>query len=234
MFLTAAFIIIFQTVSEYAATYPASYTCELFAHELRMGYALFYLKSDVRTLSGLNTGEEQSAMQNELSELSLYLNSVLFSFIKQSLSFMLTVVFLFYKNCRLTMLSILPVIPLILYCSFSGKMIRRHTVQCLEKKKQINGLTDTVLETFPIIQIYNAYRLIDDTMNRQLLTWQEAMETARYKTECLENIIKNLQNSQSPKKISEMTEEERAWFLVKMVCIEDIRAQKALSEALWL
>lgn len=31
-----------------------------------------------------------------------------------------------------------------------------------------------------------------------------------------------------------MTEEERAWLLVKMVCLEDVRAQKALSEALWL
>ena len=32
----------------------------------------------------------------------------------------------------------------------------------------------------------------------------------------------------------EMTEEERAWLLVKMVCIEDLRVQKVLSEALWV
>lgn len=172
MFMTAAFIIIFHTASEYAAAYLAAYTCELFAHEMRMGYALFYLKSDVRTLSKLNAGEEQSAMQNELNELSVNLNNVLFSFIKQSLSFWLTVVFLSYKNFRLTILSVLPVIPLILYCAFSGKIIQRHTEQCLENKKQINGLTDTILESFPIIQIYNAYRLIDDAMNKQLLTWQ--------------------------------------------------------------
>ena len=34
--------------------------------------------------------------------------------------------------------------------------------------------------------------------------------------------------------LAKMTEEERAWLLVKMVCQEDIRAQKVLSEALWL
>ena len=173
MFITAAIIIIFHTVSEYTGAYLASYICELFAHEMRMGYALFYLKSDVRTLSKLNAGEEQSAMQNELNELSLYLNNALFSFIKQSLSFVFTVVFLSYKNFRLTMLSVLPVIPLILYCSFSGKIIQRHTGQCLENKRQINGLTDIILEFFPIIQIYNAYRLIEDAVNKQLLTWQE-------------------------------------------------------------
>ena len=36
------------------------------------------------------------------------------------------------------------------------------------------------------------------------------------------------------KEFTEMTEEERAWLLVKMVCLEDVRAQKILSEALWL
>ena len=64
--------------------------------------------------------------------------------------------------------------------------------------------------------------------------WQEAMESAKYKGECLGNIIDNLQSSQAGEKIAEMTEDERAWLLVKMVCTEDIRAQKILSEALWL
>ena len=60
------------------------------------------------------------------------------------------------------------------------------------------------------------------------------MNSARYKEDCLGEIIKNLQVSSAAQKITEMTEEERAWLLVKMVCLEDIRAQKALSEALWL
>lgn len=173
MLATAAFIIIFHTTNEYAAAYLASYACELSAHEMRMGYALFYLKSDVRMLSKLNAGEEQSAMLNELSELSAYLNEAFFSFIKQSLSFVSTIIFLSCKNFKLTILSVLPVIPLILYCSFSGKIIQCHTGQCLEKKKTLNGLTDTVIELFPIIQIYNAYRLTNDVINDHLLSWQE-------------------------------------------------------------
>ena len=60
------------------------------------------------------------------------------------------------------------------------------------------------------------------------------METARYKSACLENILSNLRNSRDADKLTELTDNERAWLLVKMVCIEDVRAQKALSEAPWL
>lgn len=60
------------------------------------------------------------------------------------------------------------------------------------------------------------------------------MNSAKYKEECLCEIMKNIQDSRAAQKLTEMTEEERAWLLVKMVCLEDVRAQKALSEALWL
>lgn len=71
-------------------------------------------------------------------------------------------------------------------------------------------------------------------LEKKRQAWQEAMESARYKEECLGEIIKNVQNSHAAQNITDMTEDERAWLLVKMVCLEDIRAQKALSEALWL
>lgn len=60
------------------------------------------------------------------------------------------------------------------------------------------------------------------------------MESAKYKEECLGNIINNVQGCGAAEKIAEMTEEERAWLLVKMVCIEEVGARQALSEALWV
>lgn len=72
------------------------------------------------------------------------------------------------------------------------------------------------------------------SLEKKQQAWQETMDTAKYKMECLENIIGNLRSSQSAEKIAVMTDEERAWLLVKLVCIEDVRAQKVLSEALWL
>lgn len=73
-----------------------------------------------------------------------------------------------------------------------------------------------------------------EMLEKKRQAWQEAMDSARYKEECLSEIINNLQASPAARKITEMTEEERAWLLVKMVCQEDVRAQKILSEALWL
>ena len=60
------------------------------------------------------------------------------------------------------------------------------------------------------------------------------MDAAKYKADCLEGIIRNVQSSQNAEKMTEMTDEERAWLLVKMVCVEEIGVRNALSEALWL
>lgn len=73
-----------------------------------------------------------------------------------------------------------------------------------------------------------------EMLERKRRAWQEAMNSAKYKEECLENIIDNLQGSLTAERLAEMTQEERAWLLVKMVCIEDVGAQKILSEALWV
>lgn len=170
----AAVIIFFHTAAEYLSSCLASYTCEVFAHEMRMGYSRFYLQSDIRTLAKLKVGEEQSAMQNEMREISAYLNENLFSFTKQFVSFAVTAVFLLCRNSKLALLSTLPVVPLIIYCYFSGKAIKNLTEQCQKSKKQINGLADTLLELFPIIQVYNAYRLMDTAMEEKLLEWENS------------------------------------------------------------
>lgn len=165
-------VVLLFVASEGLSMLLAAYTCELFAHEMRMGYARFYLHSNVGVLSGLNVGEEQSAMQNELSEISSYLNENLFSLIKQVISFIVTVIFLLYQNTKLTMVSIIPVIPLILYCGISGKAIKKLTEQCQESRQQINGIFHTVLELFPIIQVYRAADLMESEMKQRIREWQ--------------------------------------------------------------
>ena len=172
LLMTAAFIILFHTVIEFSASYMASYTCEVFAHEMRMGYSRFYLQSDILTLSKCNVGEEQSAMQNELSEISAYLNENLFSFMKQFAAFVVTVIFLFCQSGKLTLLIIFPVIPLLIYCYFSGRIIKHLTEQCQKNKAQLNGLAGILLELFPVIQVYDAHELIQGSMNERISEWQ--------------------------------------------------------------
>lgn len=172
--MTAAVIILFHTMAEFLSSYLASYTCEVFAHEMRMGYSRFYLQSDILSLAKLNVGEEQSAMQNELREISSYLNENLFSFMKQFIAFVVTVVFWFCQSRKLTLLTIFPVIPLLIYCYCSGKIIKNLTEQCQQSKAQINGLAGILIELFPVIQVYDAYGLIHGTVNAKIFEWQNA------------------------------------------------------------
>ena len=109
-----------------------------------------------------------------------------------------------------------------------------------EQIQQLNALLELKALGFSLDEIK---MVIDGKATKELLlkmldkkqqAWQEAMDSAKYKVECLDSIISNIQTSESADQIAEMTEEERAWLLVKMVCIEDVRAQRILSEALWL
>lgn len=109
-----------------------------------------------------------------------------------------------------------------------------------DQVQQLNALLELKALGFSLDEIKTV--IGGETSKEQLLTalakkqqaWLETANVAKYKAESLENILNNLNASQSAEKMSEMTDEERAWLLVKMVCIEDIRAQKALSEALWV
>lgn len=106
--------------------------------------------------------------------------------------------------------------------------------------QQLNALLELKTLGFSLDEIKNI--ITGEVSKEQLLQamenkrrgWQEAMQAAEYKAECLENIIRNTQGMQKADDITAMTDEERAWLLVKMVCIEEVGTQKALSEALWL
>lgn len=107
-------------------------------------------------------------------------------------------------------------------------------VQQLNALLELKALGFSLDEIKTIIDGKTAKVSLLEMLEKKRLAWQEAMNSAKYKEECLENIINNVTSSHSAEKISEMTDDERAWLLVKMVCVEDISIRQALSEALWL
>ncbi len=109
-----------------------------------------------------------------------------------------------------------------------------------EQVQQLNALLELKVLGFSLDEIKmildgkTAKEALLEMLEKKRRAWQETADSVRYKEECLGGIIQNVQTSSAAQKITNMTEEERAWLLVKMVCIEDVRAQKTLSEALWL
>lgn len=107
-------------------------------------------------------------------------------------------------------------------------------VQQLNALLELKALGFSLDEIKMILDGKTAKESLLEMLEKKRRGWLETIDSARYKEECLGEMIQNLQASSAAQKITEMTEEERAWLLVKMVCVEDVRAQKVLSEALWL
>ncbi len=66
------------------------------------------------------------------------------------------------------------------------------------------------------------------------LAWQDAIYSAENKIAAIDKISERITKSKEAAKIQELTDEQRAWMLVKMVCVEDLHGQSVLGEALWL
>ena len=71
-------------------------------------------------------------------------------------------------------------------------------------------------------------------LSKKRVMWEDAIASAQNKIESIEKITQRVETSKNSGRMRDMTDEERAWLLVKMVCVEDLRGQAVLSEALWL
>lgn len=64
--------------------------------------------------------------------------------------------------------------------------------------------------------------------------WQEKIWKAEAKMEELKIMAGNIESDESKNNPKEMTDEERAWYLTKLVCVNDNNVKQAISEAIWL
>jgi DNA-binding transcriptional MerR regulator len=105
---------------------------------------------------------------------------------------------------------------------------------------QLNALLELKQLGFSLSEIKGLLdgEMADDVFMEALVHkkvyWQETVDKAVNKIGAIENITKRLNSSVPATKMHELTADERAWLLVKMVCIEDLHGQSVLSEALWL
>ena len=107
-------------------------------------------------------------------------------------------------------------------------------VQQLNALLELQALGFSLHEIKMIMEGRTAKAPLLEMLEQKQRAWQETMDIAKYKGECLGNIIQNLQSSRDAEKITEMTEEEWACLLVKIACVEDVRVRQCLTEALWL
>ena len=109
-----------------------------------------------------------------------------------------------------------------------------------DQVKQLNAVIELKALGFTLKEIKSILHGGTDSasflnlLNKRHAAWNDQKVLAERKMEAVDSIGERFKKLQGTKKMEEMTEEERAWMLAKMVCVEDVRVQHVLSEAIWL
>lgn len=109
-----------------------------------------------------------------------------------------------------------------------------------DQVKQLNALIDLQALGFSLDEIkeimcggLSKEELLHRMEEKQRI-WEETIAKAQSKIETISDIMDRMNESKESEKFPQMSEDERAWHLVKMVCVENVKLQSTLSEAIWL
>jgi len=169
----ASVIMFFMCAAHFLKTYISGYVCELITHDLRMGYARYFSKLSFSEIEKLNAGEQMSKLQNEIAEVSTYINGNLFQLVNDGITFIVTLSWLLFVNVRLTLAVNLPVFIIMIYVFYSSKIISRATERSQQIRGQMNKHADTLLVLFPIIKLYDAARMMMKNYNIEVDEWKK-------------------------------------------------------------
>jgi DNA-binding transcriptional MerR regulator len=103
---------------------------------------------------------------------------------------------------------------------------------------------DALLELKELgFSLFEIKRLMEGGMTKDALMealihkkakWEDVISAADNKIRAIDKITERMASSKPAVKLHELTEDERARLLGRLVCVEDLHGQNVLSEALWL
>ena len=107
-------------------------------------------------------------------------------------------------------------------------------VQTLNTLIELKSLGFSLAEIKNILQGNIDTNELITKLSQKSTAWKEAITVADFKIDSIDKIIERLKIAKDANKITELTDEQRAWLLVKMICVEEVSVRSALSEAIWL
>ncbi|MBR4733262.1 MAG: MerR family transcriptional regulator [Lachnospiraceae bacterium] len=114
---------------------------------------------------------------------------------------------------------------------------RYYSAGQLEQVESLMELQDMGFSLAEIEQILSGERSKEEILKlfeEKERSLQEVLWKTQAKLEELGSIKDRMENGQDARRIQEMTDEERAWYLAKLVRVNDHNVRQALSEAIWL
>jgi len=107
-------------------------------------------------------------------------------------------------------------------------------VQQINALMELRSLGFTLAEVRRILKGHMTGDQLLDALTNKRLAWLDRIANAQYHLSAIDSIAGRIRAAGPELKITQLTDEQRAWLLVKLVCVEDLAAQSTLSEAIWL
>ena len=161
-----------MSISAYFKTWISGFFCETLTHDLRTGYAKHFISLPVSEIENINTGQELSKLQNEIADVSAYLNTNFFQLIDDCIRFIVTVIWLIMINYTLFLIINVPAVIIIGYIIYSGKIIAKATKHSQLAKGRMNKYAESLLVLFPLIKLYNSENLMLVNYEKETDDWE--------------------------------------------------------------
>ena len=155
-----------------ATTFVSGVTCTGINYSLRQNYIQKISNQNLPTQK-LNGGKEASVLLNELTAVSNFISENLFFMFDSLIKFIGSFGWLIYLNPFLAITSNLPVFFIIIYISFSSKILQKYTLKTNEENSKINSVTDSLMNLFPVIRSYQAQKMILENYSTLLTEWEK-------------------------------------------------------------
>ena len=153
-----------------ATTFVSGVTCTGINYSLRQNYIQKISNQNLPTQK-LNGGKEASVLLNELTAVSNFISENLFFMFDSLIKFIGSFGWLIYLNSFLAITSNLPVFFIIIYISFSSKILQKYTLKTNEENSKINSVTDSLMNLLPVIKLYQAQKMILENYSTLLTDW---------------------------------------------------------------
>lgn len=169
-------------------SFMASFTSEKINFYLRENYIHSVADKGFNYLQNVGGGNGASVLLNEMTSICGFISSNLFFIIDSAIKFAGTFGWFLILNPTLAILSNLPVAGILIYVSFSSKILKGYTIKANEQKSNLNGITESLMTLFPVIRLYDAGKMILQNYEKTVDEWEGSVAVLEKRSALLMSI----------------------------------------------
>lgn len=173
MIWTFVIILAVFVLSNGVSTFFANYTCEQINYYIRRFYIEETAKNDYEYFGEVGAGQSSSVLLNELNAVCSFISENLFFIFDSAIKFIGTFGWFLILNPKLAIFSNLPVAGILIYITFTSKILKEYTVCANEEKSKLNGITESLMNMFPVIRLYGANKMIVEKYSSANEKWEK-------------------------------------------------------------